>query len=162
MRISPTLAAMAVAATTLAATAFVAPAQAQSSTTTITTDDGRTFTRDVTRSGPANNRSGSVTVTGPDGRTTTRTFQRSYDRQNGFQRQGTITGPNGRTATVRGSARCSGGACERTVQRRGFGGRESIVRGSGRRVAPGVFQGRRSVTGPRGRTRGFNWRRVRR
>lgn len=156
MRISPIIAALA-----LSATAAAVPAQAQTNTTTITTEDGRTFTREATRSGPANNRSGEITITGPDGRTVTRSFERSYDPETGFQRRGTITGPNGRTATVDGAARCSDGACERTVTRRGFGGRESVVRGSGRRVAPGVLEGRRSVTGPKGRNRTFNWRRVR-
>lgn len=161
MRISP-ISPPLLATLAVFATALAVPAQAQTSTTTITTRDGRTITREATRSGPANDRSGTVAVTGPDGRTTTRDFRRSYDPATGLQRQGTITGPNGRTATVDGSASCSDGACERTVTRRGFGGRERVVQGSGRRVAPGVVEGQRSVTGPQGRTRAFNWRRVRR
>ena len=150
---------------TLAAAAIAvtaAPAFAGSNTTTITTQDGRTFTREATRSGPARDRSGTVRWTGPDGRVTERNFRRTYDSAGGFTREGSVTGSNGRRATLRRRARCSGGACERTVERQGFAGRRSTVRGSGQRVAPGVFEGRRSVTGPRGRTRGFGWRRVRR
>lgn len=122
----------------LAAFAFsagIATAQdTRSSRTIVTTDDGRQFTRDAIHAGRPGNRSGTVTWTGPEGRSTTRDYQRSWDRQNGYQRNSTITGPQGRTRNVVGS---------------------------GRRVAPGVFEGRRTVRGFNGRTRGWNWRRVR-
>ena len=109
----------------------------------------------------AQERSGRAVITTEDGRTVTRDLSRSRSREDGYRRSSTVTGPNGRTADVDASVSCSGGTCERTVERRGFGGRTSTVEGSGRRVGPGVFEGERAVTGPKGRTRTWRWRRVR-
>lgn len=153
------LASALLAAPLLAGPLLPTAAQAGSNTLTITTPDGRTFTREAERSGPLGDRSGRVTWTGPDGRTTTRTFNRSYDpATRTFRREGQITGPRGRTAGVRATVRGGDGAYTREVERRGFNGATSRVFGEGRRVAPGRFEGRRTVTGPQGRTRSFDLR----
>ena len=153
---------MAGAATALTAIPATAQQRSRNSDTTVTTARGTsTVDRQIDRAHGSVTRS--ATATGPRGNTTVRQGSSNYDRDTGFERQGTTTGPNGRAITSQGSASCENRTCTRSTSTTGPAGRTRSVDGSASQVAPGEFQGQRSVTTPRGTTRGSQrWVRIQR
>jgi len=121
---------------------------------TITNQDGKTATRESTRTWDKSTGTGTVSKekTLPNGKTSSQEGTITKTGDNTFESKGTLTGPNGKTSTYDTvtTKTADGRTTQGTIT--GPNGKQATISGSTEKLGSGEIERTRSITGPNGKT----------